>query len=66
MTAAMRRLFTSRSGIIASVTVLLLASSAAWLYARDRGGTESETGIVAAKRGPFRVAVLSGHLKSGH
>lgn len=65
MTAAMRRLFTSRSGIIASVTVLLLASSAAWLYARDRGGTESETGIVAAKRGPFRVAVTtSGELRA--
>ncbi len=61
----MRRLLTSRSGVIASVTVLLLASSAAWLYARDRGGTELETGIVSAKRGPFTVAVTtSGELRA--
>ena len=61
----MRRLFTSRSGVITSVTVLLLASSAAWLYARDSGGVESNTGIVTVKRGPFRVEVTtSGELRA--
>jgi len=64
MLSAMRRLFASRSGVITSAAVLL-ASSAAWLYARDRGGTETEIGIVSAKRGAFRVAVTtSGELRA--
>ena len=61
----MRRFLTSRSGAISAVLVLLLVSSSAWLYARDRGSTRTETGIVAVKRGPFMVAVTtSGELRA--
>ena len=61
----MRRFLTSRSGAISAVVVLLLVSSSAWLYARDRGSTRTETGIVAVKRGPFMVAVTtSGELRA--
>lgn len=61
----MRRFLTSRTGAISAVVVLLLVSSSAWLYARDRGGTRTDTGIVAVKRGPFMVAVTtSGELRA--
>ena len=61
----MRRFLTSRTGALSALVVLLLVSSSAWLYARDRGGTHTETGIVTAKRGPFPVAVTtSGELRA--
>ncbi len=61
----MRRFLTSRPGAISAVVVLLLVSSSAWLYARDRGSTRTETGIVPVKRGSFMVAVTtSGELRA--
>lgn len=61
----MRRFLSSRSGVISALVVVLLLSSAAWLYARDRGDDAPQTGIVTVKRGPFRVAVTtSGELRA--
>ena len=61
----MRRFLTSRPGAISAIVVLLLVSSSAWLYARDRGSTRTETGIVPVKRGSFMVAVTtSGELRA--
>ena len=61
----MRRFLNTRSRAISAFVVLLLVSSSAWLYARDRGSARIETGIVAVKRGPFMVAVTtSGELRA--
>lgn len=61
----MRRLLSSRSALVSAAVAVLLLSSAAWVYARERVAPASETGIVSVKQGDFKVAVTtSGELQA--
>jgi multidrug efflux pump subunit AcrA (membrane-fusion protein) len=65
MDLPMRRLFSSRPAVVSAVVAVLLLSSAAWVYARERAAPASETGIVTVKHGDFKVAVTtSGELRA--